>query len=187
MRTRFIHLASLVAALAATAIASSLALAQTSSPTKFTGKATGAGTSTRTITDITEPNGPVTSPFGIVQVQSTMVTVPVSMGDSAITIGTAFRDAINGNATLTAAGYSSVFTTPNGSPMPSRPKMVRQVGTYSVIDAEDVPGITMSGAGIPADQFTVEDAPAFSPVGLGFLFGALPALAFWKRRRRKTA
>lgn len=180
MRRRFFHLASLAAALAATSFASGVALAQSSGdgPAKFTGVATTAGVVKRTITDVV-PNGPGVSPFGVVHIASTVVTVPVSLGDNATTIGTNFRNAINGNVTLQSLGYSSTFSTPGTVSTPSRPKLTRQTGSYTVID--DPPP---AGVGFTVDPFTVLDAPGLSPVGLGFLVGALPALVLWHRRRK---
>jgi hypothetical protein len=182
MRSRFMHLASLVAALAATTIASSVALAQSSGTgaAKAAGVATSAGTVKRTIIDV-QPNGPEAGPWGLMQVTSTDVIVSVTAGQNADTIGTHFRNAVNSNVTLAGLGYSSVFTTPNGVTQLSRPKVVRQTGGFTATDVSATPGITFA-----TDPYTVLDAPALSPVGLGFLVGALPALAFWQRRRRKS-
>lgn len=172
----------LVAALAALTIAAGPAMAQISSATKINGTAGSAGNLKRTITDIpARPNSLAQSPFELLQVTSTEINVPIANGDSPNTIGTNLRNTINADGTLQSLGYSSVFTTPSGTANPSRPKMARQVGTFNVVDV--ITGA--SGVSRADSPYTVEDAPALSPVGLGFLFGALPALAFWRRRGRK--
>jgi hypothetical protein len=179
MQERLSILGRIVAVLAVTTIAVGPALAQTTSATKVAGTAgvPTTGQLKRTITDIpAEPNGLAQSPFGLLQVATADVIVPITNGQSAATIGQNLRDAINAQA---PAGYSSVLTTPSGTANPARPKMARQNGSFSFTDTfTGVSGVTAAPS-----AFTVEDAPAISPGGLGFLVGALPALAYWTRRR----
>lgn len=181
MRTRLMQLGSLVAALAVTSIASGVALAQSSGDgaAKFTRTGAGGGSVSRTITDVV-PNGPGVGPFGVVHVTSTTISFTVDPGDNADAIGTEFRNEINNNGALQALGYSSKFSTPGSVTTQSRPKLTRQVGGYTVVDGQTGP-ITFT-----VDPYTVQDAPGLSPVGLAFLVGALPALAFWHHRRRKS-
>jgi len=165
-----------VAALSALALASGAALAQKTDLTKYSGTASGAGTVSRTIQDVPGggPGGPA------LQVQDITVSFPVSNGQSPTTIGTNFINAVNTHPTLPGLGYSAVPSTPNGIADFSRPKMVKQTGSYNIVsDANTAPGVTFA----PSAR-TVLDAPALSPAGLGFLVGALPALAFWRRRRK---
>ena len=179
MQERLPIMGRIVAVLALTTIAVGPALAQTTSATKVTGTASvpTTGTLKRTITDIpAEPNGLAQSPFGLLRVEVSPVTVAVTNGQSAATIGTNLRDAINAQA---PAGYSSVLTTPSGTANPARPKMARQNGFFSFTDSL----FGVSGISVAPSAYTVEDAPGFSPGGLGFLVGALPALAYWTRRR----
>ena len=181
MRRRFIFVGSLGAALAAMSLASSVVLAQSSGdgPAKFSGVATGAGTISRTITDVGQPNGPAVG-YGVVRVTGGTISIPVALGENADTVGTHFANAAS---SVLGPGYSGVATTPGRITNLARPKIVRQTGGYTfTADGNTSTGITFTAV----DPFTVEDAPALSPVGLGFLVGALPALAFWPRRRRKT-
>jgi hypothetical protein len=179
MERRFSILGACVAAVSALTLASGVALAQKTDIVKFTGTAGGSGTVSRTITDIPEPGGPGSNGRQPLHVQSLDVTVNVLAGQNADTIGTHFRNAANANPSLTALGYSCVFSTPNGVVDLSRPKFVKQTGGYTPSDANSAPGVTFA----PSTR-TVLDAPALSPAGLGFLIGALPALAFWRRRRK---
>lgn len=134
---------------------------------KFGGVATGAGIVSRTITDV----GKTTAGT---------ISVSVSPGQTAATVAQNFR---NQASSVLGSGYSGVTTTPGSVADPTRIKIVRQTGGYNVSgDSNTAPGITFTSV----DPFTVLDAPALSPVGLGFLFGALPALAFWRPRRRKS-
>jgi hypothetical protein len=178
MRKRFIHLGILMSAVAAVSLASGVAFAQSSGSgaARFSGIATGPGTISRTITD-TQPNAPGVG-YGVVRVTGGTISVPVTNGQTAATIGQNFRTAAS---SVLGAGYSGVTTAPGSIPDPARIKIVRQTGTYAVsADGNTAPGITFTSV----DPFTVQDAPALSPVGLGFLVGALPALAFWRRRRK---
>ena len=177
MQARFVNLGPWVAALALLALASGTALAQKTDIVKASGTASGAGTITRTITDIPEPNRGGDGPL---QIQAININVSVLPGQNADTIGTHFRNVVNATPALTTLGYSCVFSTPNGVTDLSRPKMVKQTGSYNVdSDANTAPGVTYG----PSAR-TVLDAPVLSPVGLGFLVGALPAVAFWRRRRK---
>lgn len=178
MRSRFMHLASLVAALAATTVMSGVVLAQSSGPGagKVVGTATNTGIVKRTIIDV-QPNSP-SSIWGTTSVTSTDVSVSVTAGQNADTIGTHLRNQAN---LVLPSGYSSSFTTPGSVLTLSRPKITRQSGGFVTTESSTAPGVTFAN-----DPFTVLDAPAISPVGLGFLFGALPGLAFWQRRRRKS-
>ncbi|MBI1795508.1 MAG: hypothetical protein HYR74_00485 [Candidatus Eisenbacteria bacterium] len=171
------HLWSAITACVALAIASAPAHAQTAQATKASGLSTGTGTFSRTIIDIgSEPNGPITGPFGIMNVQSNVVNVPVTNNMGPAALGVALRDAINAAG---LPGYSSRLTAPSGAAESDRPKMTRQTGSFSFSDANSAPGtLTMN-----ASAFTVEDAPATSTPGL-LLLGATLALLVWRERRR---
>ena len=181
MRSRFTHLAGLVAVLAATSIASGVALAQSggAGATKFSGVATGSGLITRTITDVV-PNGPNVGPFGVVNVMSGSISVSVTSGQTAATVANNYITQAN---TVLGPGYSGMLTTPGTIQDPTRPKILRQSGSYATSgEGNTVPGISVTFT----DPYTVLDAPGLSPLHLGLLVGALPALAFWHRRRRNS-
>jgi hypothetical protein len=169
-----------IGAVAALMLASAPVLAQTSQATKVTGVAGAAGTFSRSIIDITPPNGPnQRSPFRVQA--NTTVNVPITIGMTADQLGTAIRDAINNDVTLQSLGYSSTFTTPSGTAVPSRPKLTRQVGSFNIVDNQT------GGAGISAapSAFTVEDAPGLPPFGLGALALLIAGLGWRERRRRR--
>ncbi len=171
-----------LASLALALIGSAPAMAQLSDAVIFTGTASGSGTVSRTIIDVAEPNGPLTGPFGVLKTTSNTVNASITPGMTAAQIGTALRDAINGDATLASLGYKSLYTTPSGTAQQNRPKMTRVAGSFTVTNGNTVPGVTMAQS-----PFTVEDAPFVSPQGLALLAAALSGLAWRERRRRKNS
>lgn len=169
-----------IGAVAALMIASTPALAQTSSATKSTGTATAGGTLSRSIIDINQPNGPnARGPFRVQA--NTTVNVPITIGMTADQLGTAIRDAVNNDVTLQSLGYSSKFTTPSGTAAPSRPKLTRQTGGFTIVDNQT--GGT--GISVAPSAFTVEDAPGLPPFGLGALALLFAGLGWRERRRRR--
>jgi hypothetical protein len=163
-------------------IASTPALAQNSPATRISGTASSSGTYSRSIIDITPPNGPNSrSPFRVQA--NTTVNVPITNGMTADQLGTAIRDAVNNDVTLQSLGYSSKFTTPSGTTVPARPKLTRQVGNFNIVDNQ-TGGAGISGA---PSAFTVEDAPGLPPFGFGALALLFAGLGWRERRRRRES
>ncbi len=174
----------LAAALATSMACAGAAQAQVSNITEFGGTATGSGKIDRTIIDISAPGSPQGGAV-ILRVQGGSITVPVTAGKTAPQIGTAFRDSINTDPALQASGYSAAFDPRSDS---TRVKMTRASGSFSVVDCETVPGVTMTVDGVvvaPCGGSGSAQGPLLSPLGLTILVTCLSALAYRERRRRR--
>ena len=159
--------------------------AQQTTLTAFSGTVTAppegmnaTGKWTRTITDLGEPNGP-----GGEAIQGTYpVEVNWATGMTASQVADAYRAAC-------IAALPGPETGPNGYGTARENRVVpiirlsKQSGTYDLMDDAYPPGITVTTF-VPA---TAEDAPAASPAALASLAASLSALAYWARRRRKSA
>jgi len=182
MRTLHRRSAGVAALLTVVAVACAVpALAQQQTTiTKFSGTTSGSGTWSRTITDITEPNGPG---GGVIQVV-TQVDVPYVPGLSADSVAARYRDACN-------LALAQPLSNPNGYRAVSENAVVpsvrlsKQIGTYSFTDggAFPVPGITTTTI-LPSNA---EHAPGLTPAGLAALGACLTGVVWWMRRRRGAA
>jgi len=181
--------AALVTALAVACAVPALAQQQTT-VTKFTGTATATGVWTRTITDITEPNGPG---GGTIQAVYN-VNINITIGDTADQVAEAYRAACN--ATLPApAGNPNGYSAVRLNTVQPRVRLSKQKGTYNysdgyafpnggdVITAFPPPGLSIV-TDLPANA---EDAPITTPAGLAALAAGLTAVVWWARRRRVAA
>jgi hypothetical protein len=181
MRTLRRSTAGVAALLIAVAVASAVpALAQQQTTiTRFSGTTTGTGTWSRTITDVTEPNGPG---GGVIQVV-TQVDVPYVPGLSADSVAARYRDACNFALAQPAANPNGYRAVTENSVVPSV-RLSKQIGTHSFTDGGAFPiaGITTTTI-LPSNA---EHAPGLTPAGLAALGAGLTAVVWWTRRRWST-
>ena len=154
-----------------------LALAQQQTTlTKMSGTVSGAGTWTRTITDVTEPNGPNgTNGFP----NSYPLSIPYSPGLSADSLARRYRQAAQAVLPQPSTGQHGYGAVPHNLVTPTT-RLSKQSGTYNLNDLNFPPGITVS----TQQPLNAEDAPIATPQGLAALVAALSASAWWHRRRR---
>ena len=150
--------------------------------TTFSGTATANGTWTRTIIDISEPNGP-----GGGTIQATYpVVMNFTIGMTANQLAIAARNACN--STLPAPvgnpnGYHAMLNPQNARQV----RLSKQAGTFNYIDSREttfpIPGVTI----VTTVPSSAEDAPIATPAGLAALTAGIAALAWWARRRGVSA
>lgn len=154
-----------------TLVSVTVALAQTTVSSTVNGTATTSGRISRTIID-TEPNGKTQS-----------ISYPVGYtftnGQSASSIALGYRDSLN--AYLGAAGFRAYFSPTYTN---NNVRLTKASNINFTTTAEATSG---SGVSFAARTLTVEDAPIGSPWSFTALGLSFTALAWWMRRRRRTA
>ena len=163
--------------------------------TKFSGQTTTAGTWTRTITDVTEPNGPGS---GVILVTHNIV-VNYAIGQTDEVVAANYRNACLAALPSPATGdngYGAVFDNGNKKHV----RLSKQKGTYKIDSDVGLPtspgeagasnginGSLIGGLTVTTDLPGPEDAPLSSPAALASLMIGLAALAYWARHRRASA
>ncbi|HKQ59098.1 MAG TPA: hypothetical protein VJY35_14650 [Candidatus Eisenbacteria bacterium] len=143
--------------------------------TKLSGAAGANGAWTRTITDVTEPNGPPNGttggPYNIV--------VPYTIGMTAQQLANAYRAQALSTLPAPSTGANGYGAVPANLINPTI-RLSKQAGTYNFGDSGFPAGI--SATTLPPQN--AEDAPFASPQGLAALAAGLSAAAWWHKRRR---
>jgi hypothetical protein len=150
-----------------------LALAQpgTTLSSTINGTASGAGRISRTIIDA-QPNGKTQSTNYPVGYTSTNGQTPAQIAQG-------YRDSLN--VYLGSAGFKAYFSPTYTT---NNVRLTKQANTTFTATAETntAPSVTFQPR-----TLTVEDAPMASPWLLASLLAGFTTLAWWMRRRRRTA
>jgi hypothetical protein len=168
--------AALAGLAAASVLGTGLALAQQQTTlTKLEGAVSGNGAWTRTITDVTPPNGP---PNGVTGGPYNIV-VPYTNGMTAQQLANAYRSQALATLPAPSTGANGYGAVPHNLVLPTV-RVSKQAGTYNFGDSGFPAGITATT--LPPQN--AEDAPIATPQGLAALVAALSASAWWQRRRK---